>query len=425
MGIFSLSDYDKFDVIMIVVVFVALFLDNMLLTSIVAIVPDLLYHIDLRKLGPQANISHQEWLGKENAKVGIMFASKAIVQLLFNPLVGFTINRVGYSIPLFVGLIIMSFSTLLFAHGSNYGVLFCARAIQGVGSSMSSVAGLGMLADHFQDDMKRGKSMGIALGGLAVGVLIGPPFGGFMYQFVGRKAPFYTLIVLAICNGALQLIGLKPSIKPERERGPSVWKLMLDPYILITTGALALGNVGIAMMEPLLPMWMLTTMNASEWQQGSVFLPASVTYLLSANLFGSLAFWLGRWLCCLIGLQLVAIGLLTIHTAHHIISLLVPNGIIGIAIGMVDASMMPTFAHLVDIRHSSVYANVYAIGDIAFCLGYALGPSLGGLAVRMIGFNGMLVVIAIICIIYSPLLILLRNPPVLRFDDNMAYRRLK
>ena len=39
-----------------------------------------------------------------------------------------------------------------------------------------------MLADRYTDDKERGNAMGIALGGLALGVLIGPPFGGFMYQ---------------------------------------------------------------------------------------------------------------------------------------------------------------------------------------------------------------------------------------------------
>ena len=33
------------------------------------------------------------------------------------------------------------------------------------------VAGMGMLAVHYQDDDERGRAMGIALGGLALGVL--------------------------------------------------------------------------------------------------------------------------------------------------------------------------------------------------------------------------------------------------------------
>jgi hypothetical protein len=33
-------------------------------------------------------------------------------------------------------------------------------------------------------------------------------------------------------------------------------------------GAITFGNVGIAMLEPSLPIWMMTTMRASEFQQG-------------------------------------------------------------------------------------------------------------------------------------------------------------
>lgn len=43
--------------------------------------------------------------------------------------------------------------------------------------------------------------MGIALGGLALGVLIGPPFGGVMYEFVGKTAPFLFLSALALGDG--------------------------------------------------------------------------------------------------------------------------------------------------------------------------------------------------------------------------------
>lgn len=40
---------------------------------------------------------------------------------------------------------------------------------------------------------------------------------------------------------------------------------------------------------------------------------------------------------------------------------------------MVDSSMMPLMGNLVDLRHVSVYGSVYAIADVSFCLGYAIG----------------------------------------------------
>jgi len=58
-----------------------------------------------------------------------------------------------------------------------------------------------MLADRFPDDKERGNAMGLALGGLALGVLIGPPFGGLLYQYVGKTAPFLVLACLALGDG--------------------------------------------------------------------------------------------------------------------------------------------------------------------------------------------------------------------------------
>lgn len=60
---------------------------------------------------------------------------------------------------------------------------------------------MGMLAERYPDDKERGNAMGIALGGLALGVLIGPPFGGLMYEFVGKSAPFLVLAALALGDG--------------------------------------------------------------------------------------------------------------------------------------------------------------------------------------------------------------------------------
>ena len=61
--------------------------------------------------------------------------------------------------------------------------------------------------------------------------------------------------------------------------------------------------------------------------------------------------------------------------ATRALHLTIPMAGLGFGIGMVDSSMMPELGFLVDIRHGSVYGGVYAIGDIAFCLGFAVGES--------------------------------------------------
>ncbi|XP_041867133.1 synaptic vesicular amine transporter [Melanotaenia boesemani] len=447
------------------IVFVALLLDNMLLTVVVPIIPSYLYNLDeatdtsLRNSSlPQQNPAgpfhtvvslydnsvrlsgsnsttrstnvvpptpgakllqnssdcpqSTSKLLNENVKVGMLFASKATVQLLTNPFIGPLTNRIGYQLPIFAGFCIMFISTIMFAFSSSYTLLFLARSLQGVGSSCSSVAGMGMLASVYTDDEERGHAIGIALGGLALGVLVGPPFGSVMYDFVGKTAPFLILAFLALFDGALQLFVLQPTkVEPESQTGTPLLTLMKDPYILIAAGAICFGNMAIAMMEPTLPIWMMETMCARKWQLGIAFLPASISYLIGTNIFGTLAHKMGRWLCALIGMVVVGFSVICVPFASDIYGLILPNFGVGFAIGMVDSSMMPIMGYLVDLRHVSVYGSVYAIADVAFCMGFALGPSIGGSIAESIGFPWLMTIIGIVDIFFAPLCIFLRNPP--------------
>ncbi|KAI1230056.1 Chromaffin granule amine transporter, partial [Lamprotornis superbus] len=312
---------------------------------------------------PRGCLQGGEFLARENTRVGLLFASKALVQLLVNPWVGVLTNRIGYHIPMFLGFTIMFLSTV-----SSYTLLFIARALQGIGSSFSSVAGLGLLASVYRDDSERGRAMGIALGGLALGVLIGAPFGSVMYEFVGKASPFLVLAFLALLDGALQLCILQPSrVSPESTKATPLSTLLRDPYILVAAGALCFSNMGMA------------------------FLPASISYLVGTNLFGILANKMGRWLCSMIGMAVVGISLLCVR--------------------MVDSSMMPIMGYLVDLRHTSAYGTVYAIADVAFCMGFAVGPSTGGAIVRALGFPWLMVIVGALNVAYAPLCRLLRSPP--------------
>uniref|UniRef100_A0A8C5SE44 Solute carrier family 18 member A2 n=1 Tax=Laticauda laticaudata TaxID=8630 RepID=A0A8C5SE44_LATLA len=185
-------------------------------------------------------------LVNENVEVGLLFASKATVQFLTNPFIGPMTNRIGYQVPMFAGFCIMFISTIMFAFSESYKLLVIARALQGVGSSCSSVAGMGMLASVYTDDEERGNAMGIALGGLALGVLVGPPFGSILYEFVGKAAPFLVLAALTLFDGAIQLLVLQPSkIQPESQKGASLLTLLRDPYILIAAGIFGLHFLNI------------------------------------------------------------------------------------------------------------------------------------------------------------------------------------
>ncbi|XP_040271844.1 chromaffin granule amine transporter-like [Bufo bufo] len=434
--------------VVLVVFFLALLVDNMLSTAVVPIIPSFLYEManqnrnttvdlmvssswydNITILNDQStyeridNTSHgapknssckkeTSVLQHENLQIGLLLSSKSIVQLIVNPIVGLITNRIGYDIPMVIGLINLFLCTLIFAFADSYWLMFFARSLQGVGSSLSSVAGLGMLADIYTDDYERGKAMGIALGGQAIGAITGAPFGSVMYDFVGKSSPFLVLAALALLDGVLRLSMLRfVNVVPDSIPPTSYLTLLKDPYILVAAGALCIKSMALGVFDPTLPSWMLENMCSPIWQLGLVFLPAGVAYALCTNLFGFLSYKMKRWLCALVGMIITGVSLILIPRPSNIYDLIGPNIATGIAVGMIDASIMPIMGQLVDLRHTSVYGGIYAISDIATCMGYALGPVCGGAIAEAIGFPWLMRISGSLCIVYCPLCLLLRNPP--------------
>lgn len=66
------------------------------------------------------------------------------------------------------------------------------------------------------------------------------------------------------------------------------------------TGSITIGNLGIAMLEPSLPLWMMESWQAGSFERGIAFLPASISYLIGTNIFGPLAHKIGRFVIFLV-----------------------------------------------------------------------------------------------------------------------------
>ncbi|XP_068587619.1 synaptic vesicular amine transporter-like [Cebidichthys violaceus] len=298
--------------------------------------------------------------------------------------------------------------------------MLVARSVQGVGGSCLSVAGMVMLADEYKDNKERGRAMGISFTGLTLGLIAGAPFGSVMYQFVGKMAPFLVLAVIAVLAGGLHALIFKPSrAQAEMEKGTPLLTLLKDPYILIAAGAICLTTLVIAIIEAALPIWMMKTMCASKWQLGTVFLTDSISYLIASNIFGHLSQkYNGSWLCAFIGMILAGITTISFGFSKNIYHLFVLNAIVGFSVGTVDSSIMPLMGNLVDLRYVPVYGTVYAIADVAICIGYSVGPAIAGPTVASIGFPWLMAIIGTVNIIFAPLCIFLVSPS--RQEEHLA-----
>ena len=162
----------------VVLVYLALVLDNILLTVVVPIIPIFLYQNEAleRNLTLQNSkgildeFIEDEFIAEksakteglmvsENSRIGALFASKAFVQLIFNPLVGKATITFGYDIPFLIGTSFLLLSSLIFTFVTSFHWLFAARSLQGIASSSIAVSGMGMVANLFEEDTESEKSI--------------------------------------------------------------------------------------------------------------------------------------------------------------------------------------------------------------------------------------------------------------------------
>lgn len=424
--------------LILVIVSIALLLDNMLYMVIVPIIPDYLRYIgavddeeELVTVGAtNSTVTVKPKHHGQDTSTGVLFASKAIVQLMVNPFSGAIIDRIGYDIPMMIGLIIMFLSTSLFACGRSYSGLFFARALQGVGSAFADTAGLAMIADRFTEESERTKALGIALAFISFGCLVAPPFGGALYQFAGKEVPFLILAFISLADGFMLLLVMKPirqqireSQSETRPESIPIWNLMMDPYIAVCAGALMMSNVPLAFLEPTISLWMEDTMTTDNWKIGMIWLPAFFPHVFGVVLTVKMArrYPHHQWRMAAFGLVLEGVSCLFLPFITSYQVLTIPICVICFGIALIDTALLPTLGYLVDTRYVSVYGSIYAIADISYSMAYAIGPIVAGGIVDAIGFVALNFVIAIVSLSYAPVLKYLRNVYDFKpFEENEA-----
>ncbi|XP_034937826.1 synaptic vesicular amine transporter-like [Chelonus insularis] len=393
----------KMRMVLVIVVYLSLFLDNVLLTVVVPIIPDYLCNI----YNYNNSTSNKE--DDENERVGWLLSSKALIQLILNPVVGTFTEKIGYAKPLLFGNLSLLLAALIFAFGRTYELLFMARSIQGVSSACIGVSGMSLVASQYPDEEERSKIMGFVLGSIALGVLVGYPIGSILYDIEGKEAPFLLIALLIFLPICLQMLNVNIDLNSstiENTSHETHWRSLLTRgSIIIVAGAILSSTIPIAILESCLPIWLRSHIKPKKWQLGIVFIPDSIGYLLGTNFFGMIAFRYGRCKTAVFAMMLISISVIILPSAMTMSQLIFPHLGMGLGIGIADAALVPLLASFVD--QDGNYGPVYSIQQIAVSLAYSLGPIVGSELVRAIGFQWVMRSVGLINLLYCPFLIYL------------------
>ena len=175
---------------------VVVVVDTMLYAALTPLLPHFRREFDLSKAG-----------------VGVLAAGFAIGVLLAAVPGGIVASRFGARAAVIGGLTLVTLASVGVALADSFGLLFGARFVQGIGSSITWAGALSWLALATPSE-RRGRTMGTAIGAAVFGALLGPVIGAGA-SAIGVRAAFST--VAGVCVVLIALVFWFEPPPPERQ----------------------------------------------------------------------------------------------------------------------------------------------------------------------------------------------------------------
>jgi MFS transporter, DHA1 family, multidrug resistance protein len=317
-------------------------------------------------------------MGASALDIGAMISIFAVMITIARPLVGWGIDHFGRKLFLVLSFVFYAIAMGLFSIAHSVNMLYLARFVQGIGSSLLWIPAYTVATELSQHDWGR------AVGSVDMSANRGGFFGSFIgFGLLLMINPFelawkisfvvYGLMTLIACFLVWRGV---PETRIVQEVALPVEDSHLDRNrILRLMVIVLLTSISTAMISPLLMIFLQDKFTTDVGELARAFIPAAIVYAYLPGYMGGLSDRFGRT-------PLMAIGLV----GAGIVSLLMPlmtslvmlSGLWLLeAVGFSAAS--PAEGALVaDLTGKNVRGTGYGLYTLASGLGLILGPLLGG-----------------------------------------------
>jgi MFS transporter, DHA1 family, tetracycline resistance protein len=147
--------------------------------------------------------------GASDVVVGVLFSTFAACQFLAGPIWGNISDRIGRKKVLIVSQIGASIGWYMLAFAHSIGIVFLARAIEGVSGGNLSVT-QAYVAD-LVEPKERGRAFSYVGASFSAGIVFGPVLGGVLLERYGFAAPFLAAATLQVITLIVTIIMLPES----------------------------------------------------------------------------------------------------------------------------------------------------------------------------------------------------------------------
>ncbi len=359
-----------------------IFVDTMFFAALTPLLPGYAEDLDLSKAG-----------------VGVLAAAYPAGALAGGIPGGLASSRFGVKPTVIAGLLLMVVTTTIFGFADDIVVLDIARFAQGFASALTWTASLAWLVSEAPVE-RRGLLIGTAMSAAIVGALFGPVLGGIA-SVIGIEVTFASVGVLGLV--LVVWAATTPAVVPQRAQPLSMlWAAVQDRAVLgsvwfVTLPALLFSTMGV------LVSLRLDELGMSAVGIGGVFLVSAGIEAVLNPAAGRISDVRGRLLPIRVGLvaSAVAAFLLPWPESRWVLAVLVLFA--GMAFGIF---WTPAMSHLTDLaEHRGLdYAYGFALVNLAWAPGQALGASGGGALARATSDTVPYLILSALCLLSLALL---------------------
>ncbi|XP_044022462.1 MFS-type transporter SLC18B1 [Siniperca chuatsi] len=340
--------------------------------------------------------------GASQTVIGLIFGCYAVCNLIGSLILGRYIVQIGAKFMLVAGLFVSSGCTILFGlldrvpAGPTFITLcFIVRSIDAVGFAAAMTSSFAMTAKIFPNNVAT------VLGSLEIftglGLIMGPPVGGWFYQSFGYEVPFmllgcFLLIMVPFNIYVLPTIDADPS-KDSFFRLLTQVKIVLICFVIFTLSA------GLGFLDATLSLFAIERFSLSFGYVGLIMLGLSLPYCLASPVMG---YFTDKYLATrswfmVTGGVATAIGFCLLgpapflHIPSQLWLLILMLGVIGFSLGM---TAIPTFPEIITCAYEqgfeeglSTLGMVSGLFGAVWSMGMFYGPIVGGLITQHLSFE--------------------------------------
>ncbi|XP_042629495.1 MFS-type transporter SLC18B1-like [Cyprinus carpio] len=341
--------------------------------------------------------------GVSQAMIGLIFGIYALCTLVGSLLLGKYIVQIGAKFMIVAGLFVSSGCTVLFgfldqvSDGTVFIVLcFITRCINAIGFSAAVTASFAVLAKVFPDNIATVLGFMEIFTGL--GLILGPPLGGWLYQSFGYEIPFVFMGCLLFATVPLNL-WILPSFDAVPSSQNSFLRLCTRIKILLICFVVFTLSSGLGFLDATLSIFAIEKLNLSAGSVGLLMIGLSLPYGAASPVFGVISDKYPsnrKWMMVIGGMATaVSFCFLGPLPVFHIRSQLWLTVLMLIVVGFsLCMTCIPTFAEMIACAHENGFEEglstlglVSGLFSAVWSAGMFFGPTIGGYITQALNFE--------------------------------------